>query len=107
MVQRFKDRFYTRYCLIRAVKVTKNADPDKYKYNGYGIRFDSRSQFSWTGGTCGKNVNLLGVDNSSSVHIHNKNKNILVLGEGPTQGLQKQQKINILLILQNQEKRFV
>ena len=46
MVQRFKDRFYTRHCLIRAVKLTKNADPDKYKYNDYDIRSDSRSQFS-------------------------------------------------------------
>ena len=87
MVQRFKDRFYTRCCLIRAVKLTKNADPDKYKYNGYGIRSDSCSQFSQTGGIWGKNVNSFGADNSSSVHIHNKDKNILVFGEGPTQGL--------------------
>ena len=24
-------------CLFASVKVTKNADPDKYKYSGYGI----------------------------------------------------------------------
>ena len=35
----------------------------------------------------GKNVIILGADISSSVHIGNKNKDILVLGEGPTQGL--------------------
>ena len=35
----------------------------------------------------GKNVIIFGVDMSSSVHIDNKNKDILVLGEAPTQGL--------------------
>ena len=35
----------------------------------------------------GKTVLVFGVDNSSSVHIDNKKKYILVLGEGPTQGL--------------------
>ena len=32
--------------LFRSVKLTKNSDLDKYKYCGYGIRFDSRSKFS-------------------------------------------------------------
>ena len=31
---------------------------------------------------------IFGVDNSSSVHIDGRNKNILALGEGPTQGLE-------------------
>ena len=35
----------------------------------------------------GKNVNIFGADMSSSVYIDNKNKDILILGEGPTQGL--------------------
>ena len=35
----------------------------------------------------GKNVIIFEVDMSSSVHIDNKNKNILILGEGPKQGL--------------------
>ena len=43
-------------CLFRAVKLTKNADPDEYEYCGYYIGFDSRSQFSWTDGSYGKNV---------------------------------------------------
>ena len=34
----------------------------------------------------GENVIILGVDLSSSVHIGNKNKDILILGKGPTQG---------------------
>ena len=35
----------------------------------------------------GENVVIFGADISSSVHIDNKNKYILILGEGPTQGL--------------------
>ena len=34
-----------------------------------------------------KNVIIFRVDMSSSVHIDEKNKDILILGEGPTQGL--------------------
>ena len=34
-----------------------------------------------------KNVIISGADMSSSVHIENKSKDILILGEGPTQGL--------------------
>ena len=35
----------------------------------------------------GKNVIIFGADMSSSVHIDNKNKDILIFGEGPTQEL--------------------
>ena len=35
----------------------------------------------------GKNVIPFGVDISSCVYIDNKNKDILILGKGPTQGL--------------------
>ena len=75
-------------CLIGAVTLTKNADIDKYKYSGYGIRFDRRSSFSFPGGGFGQNVLIFGVDMSSSAHIDNKKKDILVLGKGPTQGLE-------------------
>ena len=36
----------------------------------------------------GGNVIIFGADMSSSVHIDNKSKDILILGEGPTQGLE-------------------
>ena len=39
-------------------------------------------------GGFGQNILILGVDISSSAHIDNKKKNILVLGIGPTQGLE-------------------
>ena len=73
--------------MFRVVKLTKNADPNKCSYSGYGIGFDSRSLFAFPGIDWGKNVVIVGVVNSSSMHIDNKKKVILVLGEGPTQGL--------------------
>ena len=49
--------------------------------------FDSRSEFSFTERSARKNVIILGADMGSSVHIDNENKDILILGEGLTQGL--------------------
>ena len=40
-------------CLFAAVTLTKNAEIEKYKYSGYGIGFDRRSSFSFTGGGFG------------------------------------------------------
>ena len=34
-------------CLFESVKLTKNADPDKYKYSGHNTVFDSCSEFSF------------------------------------------------------------
>ena len=58
--------------------------------------------------TGGKNVVIFGAEMCSSEHIDNKKKNILVLGESSTQQMisLKQQNLNILLILQTQEKYF-
>ena len=42
--------------LFEYVEPTKNADLDNYKYSVYGIRFDSRSEFSFTDESVGKNV---------------------------------------------------
>ena len=74
-------------CLFGSVKLTINADVDKYKYSGYGIGFDSRSEFLLTDGSMRNNVIIFGSDISSSVQIYNKGKSFLILGEGPTQGL--------------------
>ena len=75
-------------CLFGAVTLTKNADIEKYGYSGYGIGFDRRSSFSFPSGGFGQNVLIFGADMSSSIHIDNKKKDILVLGRGPTQGLE-------------------
>ena len=75
-------------CLFGAVTLTKNADIGKYRYSGYVIGFDRRSSFSFHGGGFGQNVIISGADMSSSIHIDNKKKDILVLGRGPTQGFE-------------------
>ena len=75
-------------CLFGSVSLTKNADIDKCKYSGYGIGFDRHGSFSFPGIGLGRNVRIFGVDMSSSVHVDNKKKDILILREGPTQGLE-------------------
>ena len=74
-------------CLFGAVKITKNADVSKYKYFGYGIGFDGKGAFLHPSGSFGNNAIIFGVDISFSVHVDNKKKDILIFGEGPTQGL--------------------
>ena len=49
--------------------------------------FDSLSEFSFTDVSMGRNVTIFGADMSSFVHVDNNNKDILILGERPTQGL--------------------
>ena len=68
--------------------MTKNSDIDKYGYFGYGAGFDRRSSFSFPGVRFGQNVLIFGAGMSSSAHIDNKKKDILVLRKGPTQGLE-------------------
>ena len=75
-------------CLFGAVTLTKNVNIDQYGYFGYGIGFDRRSSFSFPGGGFGQNVLILVLDISSSSHINNKKKDILVLGKGQTIGLE-------------------
>ena len=70
-----------------AIKLTKHVDTNKYKYSGYGIGFDRKRYFS-IGDEIGRNVIIFGVDMSSSSHIDHKKKDILILGKGPTQGLE-------------------
>ena len=78
----------TLNCLFGAVTSTKNADIDKYGYSGCGIGFDRKGSFSFPSVGYGQNVLIFGVDMSFSAHIDNKKKDILILGMGPTQGLE-------------------
>ena len=73
--------------MFGAVKLTKNADIRKYHYSGYGIGFARKGSFSFSGSEFGQNVIIFGADMSSSVHVDNKGKDILILGFGATQGL--------------------
>ena len=73
--------------LFCAVKLVKNADIDKYKYFVYDIAFDMKGTFLFPTGGFGQNVIIFVVDMSSYVHMDNKNKYILILDKGLTQGL--------------------
>ena len=81
----------------------------KYKYYGYVIGFDRSGTFSPANGF-GRNVIIFWVDMSLSVHVDNEKKYILILGEGPTQGLDDTTLTaakSIQLILQTLERDFV
>ena len=69
--------------LFGGVTLTKNAAIDKYGYSGYGIGFDRRPSFLFSGGGYGQNILIFRVDLSSSVHIDNRRyiKDILVFGK--------------------------
>ena len=79
--------FTLNNCLLGSVKLTKNDDKDKHKYSGYSIGFDSPSEFLFTDGSMERNVIIFGADMNSSLHVDNKNKDILILGEGPAKEL--------------------
>ena len=74
-------------CLFGAVTLTKHVNIYRYVYSGYGIGFDRKGEFSFSGGEYGQNVLIFGVDVRSFIHIDHKKKT-LVLGFGPTQGLE-------------------
>ena len=73
--------------LLGALRLTKNTDIEKCKYSEYGIRFDGGGFYSHLSGGTGKNAIIFRVDISLATMIDNKGKDILILGEGPTQGL--------------------
>ena len=86
MITWFKSWFYIKILFFGALKLSKIADPDKYSNSGYGIGFNSQLPFLTSIFDFGKNVIVYGVDNSSSTYPDNK-KNILVLDESQTHGL--------------------
>ena len=61
-------------CLFGAVKLTENADIDKYGYSNYEIGFDRHGFFSHPSGETGRNVIILEVDMSSSTKIDTRKK---------------------------------
>ena len=83
----YNDNITLEKCLLGAFKLTKNADISKYKYFGYGVGFGGHGSFSFPSGGFGCNVIMFGVDMSSFIHVDNKEKDILILSEGPTQRL--------------------
>ena len=73
--------------MFGTVKLTKNTDIDKYRYSGYGIGFDRKGTSCFSSSEFCCNVTICGVEMSSSVHVDNKKKYILIIGESSTQTL--------------------
>ena len=57
--------------MFGGVKLTKNANPDKYLYNDYGAGFDTREEYFLPDDSIGKNVIISGVPMSASLDIYN------------------------------------
>ena len=55
-------------------------------YSGYGITFDSGGSWSFDNGTA-RNVIIFVVDSSSSSHVNSRKNDFLILGLGPTYGI--------------------
>ena len=79
--------FTLGYSLFGVVKLTRNADFHQHKYSGYAIGFDTCESVSLSDGSgFGKNLIIFGADISSSVHVDNRKRDILILGIGFKQG---------------------
>ena len=66
------DTFTVQNALFGGMKLTKNTDTSKYKYEGYGICFDEGGMFSMGNITDGRNVLIFGVHENSLIHSNNK-----------------------------------
>ena len=79
--------FALKYCLFRAVKLSKNANLDNNKMLccGHVIGFNSCWIFSIQNFDWSRFVILFDVDNSSLPHIGNRKKDISILNEKQAQ----------------------
>ena len=82
------NEFTIQNALFGVVKITKNTDTLKNKYEGYGICFDGSKTFTHTHkkgnssySTLARNVIIFGADMSFSKHANNKINNIYVMGK--------------------------
>ena len=78
--------FRFKNCLFRPTSAVKTSDKENYIYRGYGITFGSADSWSFEDNFA-RNVIIFGADNSSSPHSDNRKNNFLILGQGPTYGI--------------------
>ena len=78
--------FRFKNCLFGPTSVVKTNDKENYIYSGYGITFGSAGSWSFEDNFA-RNVIIFGADNSSSRHSDNCKNNFLILGQGPTYGI--------------------
>ena len=102
------NNFPQKNCLFGTVKLVRNADNSKFTYNSRGIAFDGERSWSF-GNDFARNVVIFRFGNSSSSHTNNRKDNFLVLGEGPTQGINDSTgsaEKNLVLIVVKQIENF-
>ena len=78
--------FTLKNYLFGATNIVKHSDKDKWVYSGYGMAFDGGDWWNFGNGTA-RNVIIFGGDNSSLPYIGNLKNNFLILGKGPTFGI--------------------
>ena len=74
---------------MEAARPNNTKDPDNFIYSGWGIAFDHTGTFTHPDGGIARNLIIFGVDMSGSVHASNKTKDLLVLGKGLIQKIEK------------------
>ena len=79
----FNDDPTLKKSLFDTVRLTRNADFDKYQYSDYGVGFERKGSFWFSCIGFGQNIIIFRVEMSPSVHVDNKRKYILILGFGP------------------------
>ena len=80
--------FTLKNCLFGATNTVKNSDKDKWVYSGYGISFEGGDWLSF-GNSTARNIIIFGEDAISSSHVDNCKNNFLILGLGPTFGINR------------------
>ena len=74
------NNFKFKNYLFAATDITKNSDKEKYVDSAGSWSFDNDFV---------RNGIIFGVDNSSSSHSDNRKNNLLILGQGPTYGINR------------------
>ena len=74
--------FKVKNCLF----IVKNSYKEKWVYSGYGITCDGVGSWSF-GNDFARNILIFCVDNSSSSHADDCQSNFLIIGKGPTFGV--------------------
>ena len=80
------NNFKFKNCLFGATNIVKISDKEKYLYSGYGIKFDSGGSWNFDNDTA-INVIIFAVDSNSLAHVENRKNIFLILGLGPTYGI--------------------
>ena len=93
------------------VKLVRNIIKSKFIYNGKGIAFEGKGSWSF-GNDFARNAVIFGVDDSQRSHTDNRKNNFLVLGEGPTDGINDGtdvagKKVVLILVKQRQDFGYV